>query len=35
MIANEPAEQWCLAGKAAENSAVWRMLYAEKFLNDL
>ena len=31
LIANEPAEQRCLAGEGAKNSAVQRMLYAEKF----
>ena len=35
IIANEPAERRRSAGEAAENSAAWRMLYAEKFSNDL
>ena len=35
IIANEPAEQRRSAGEAAENSAARRMLYAEKFSNDL
>ena len=34
-IANEPAERRRSAGEAAENSAARRMLYAEKFSNDL
>ena len=35
LIANEPAERRRSAGEAAENSAARRMLYAEKFSNDL
>ena len=35
IIANEPAERRRSAGEAAENSAARRMLYAEKFSNDL
>ena len=35
LIANEPAERRRSAGEAAENSATWRMLYAEKFSIDL
>ena len=34
-IANEPAERRRSAGEVAENSAARRMLYAEKFSNDL
>ena len=34
-IANEPAERRRSAGEAAENSAARRMLYAEKFSNDV
>ena len=35
VIANEPAERRRSAGEAAENSAARRMLYAEKFSNDV
>ena len=35
IIANEPAERRRSAGEAAENSAARRMLYAEKFSNDV
>ena len=35
LIANEPAERRRSAGEAAENSAARRMLYAEKFSNDV
>lgn len=35
IIANEPAEWRRSAGEAPENSAAWRILYAEKFSIEL